>query len=152
MIERRESSTSLAKSKQLNALSIKLSRLIKQGRERLLTLLRRIEDCLRRIITDQEGEGRLLQNPDDPISFDLLLNEEKRLEGRLVLDSLVEFNRFVSAFAYRLNEGDLSGAGPRIELNYVYDVDPPETPRDGETAPDAGTQPPAEDTPAGTPE
>lgn len=123
-IERSAQYTLMQKSKMLHSLSINRTKTGKQLRERLGNLSSKIENILRRLLNDYNKDRHLLQNPEDVISFDIVLGEKKKLENVSVLNALIQFLQFAAAFRFRLQEGDLAGLGAKLEYGYTFDVEP----------------------------
>lgn len=109
------------KNQLLHNITIKYSKLAKQIRQRFEQFCTNVEKITRRVLTDLNANGQLLQNPDDEIISDLNIGDTKKLEGRTVRECLETLNSFTSAMRYRLADGDLSGLGETIDMVYSFD-------------------------------
>jgi hypothetical protein len=74
-----------------------------------------IHNTLSAVINDYNGQRRLLQNPDERLDFSENLDEVKRLQGKKVIEAVVEAFLYSSAFHFILTYGELSGSGLTIE-------------------------------------
>ena len=120
--ERSPQYTPIQKSQMLHKSDMERTRLDNQTRSRFGNILVRIESALKMLVDDQKGANHFLQNPDEPVHFDVTGEGKRRLEGRTVIDAISETWVFVSALRFRLLEGDLSGLGSKIEQVIVYDA------------------------------
>ena len=141
--ERSPQYTPIQKSQMLHKSDMERTRLDNQTRGRFGNILVRIEAALKMLIDDQKGANHFLQNPDEPVHFDISGEGKRRLEGRTVIDAISETWAFVSALRYRLLEGDLSGIGSKVEQVLVYDSEPAQglLESDEEVGPQAAVQP-----------
>jgi len=107
--------TSYQKTGILETLSKKRSLLIKETRYKISDAMKAIETILTLVITDYNDTKRLLQNPDDIFTFDINIDGKKHLEGKKVIDAIVETFLFASTLAFQTTFGTLSGSGIYIE-------------------------------------
>ena len=78
-------------------------------------MMKTIENTLSIVISDFNSSNRLLQNPDAVLRFDKEIDGEKILNGKKMIEAIIEAFLFASSFAFLLNFGDLSGSGIYIE-------------------------------------
>lgn len=116
------------KNQLMHNITIKYSKLARQSRNRLGKLSGDIERVTRTVIKDHNNNGQLLQNPEDTITSDLNIGEQKKLEDKSVLTCLLSLLQFTSALHYRLTEGDLSGLGEKVDMVYEFEDEKPEEP------------------------
>jgi hypothetical protein len=107
--------TPYQKQKVLDTLSKERSVLSKKSRRRVADVMKTIENTLSLVISDFNSSNRLLQNPDAVLHFDKEIEGEKRLNGKKMIEAIIEAFLFASSFAFLLNFGDLSGSGIHIE-------------------------------------
>lgn len=107
--------TPYQKQKVLDTLSKERSVLSKKSRRRVADVMKTIENTLSIVISDFNSSNRLLQNPDAVLNFDKEIEGEKRLNGKKMIEAIIEAFLFASSFAFLLNFGDLSGSGIHIE-------------------------------------
>ncbi len=107
--------TPYQKQKVLDTLSKERSVLSKKSRRRVANVMKTIENTLSIVISDFNTSNRLLQNPDAVLRFDKEIDGEKRLNGKKMIEAIIEAFLFASSFAFILNFGDLSGSGIYIE-------------------------------------
>jgi len=67
------------------------------------------------VINDYKGEKILLQNPEEYLRFDPNIDGHKKLDGRRVIEAIIETFLFTATFAFLLSYGDLSGPDMYVE-------------------------------------
>jgi hypothetical protein len=103
--------TQYQRSVQLEKLEKKRQIVSRKSRNQIIQVMKRIEEILSVVITDYKGDKTLLQNPDEFLTFDVNIDGMKKLDGRKVIEAIVETFLFSATFAFILNYGDLSGPG-----------------------------------------
>lgn len=131
------------KSQMLHKLTMQISNGDNKSRRKLAKVLYDLLKPVKQLLDDQRGERIYLQNPEDPIHFEINLGGKKKLDGKTVLEGFQTLYRFAAAFHFRLQEGDLAGYGAPIEMQLIYG-DEQETP-----APPAGDESGESETPSG---
>ena len=89
--------------------------LSRKSRKRVVTVMKRIEEILSTVINDYKGEKILLQNPEEYLRFDPNIDGHKKLDGRRVIEGIIETFLFSATFAFLLNYGDISGPEMYVE-------------------------------------
>jgi len=80
-------------------------------RARSISFFKKFAISLQTIIQDYNSEKRLLQNPDQLISFQLEKNANKKFENISIVNAILYAFSFVSAIHYFIEDGKLSGKG-----------------------------------------
>jgi hypothetical protein len=91
------------------ALKKKRSILKRSTRGKILRLMKTVENILGVIITDYHGNNRLLQNPDDILSFDRNIDGEKNVDGKKVIEALMEAFLYCATFVFLFTVSELTG-------------------------------------------
>ena len=78
-------------------------------------IMKKISNTLSEVIADYKDSKRLLQNSDEMLHFDKNIDGTKKLDGKKVIEAVVETFLFTSSFSYLLTSGELSGVGLLVE-------------------------------------
>lgn len=108
------------KSQMLHKLTMQISTGDNTGRRKLAKVLYDLLGPLKRLLDDQSGDRIYLQNPDDPIHFEINFGGKKKLDGKRIIEGFQALYRFTSAFHFRLQDGDLAGYGAPVEMTLVF--------------------------------
>ena len=87
----------------------------RKSRKIVAQVMKHIEEILSTVINDYKGEKILLQNPEEYLRFDPNIDGHKKLDGRRVIEAIIETFLFSATFAFLLNYGDLSGPDMYVE-------------------------------------
>ncbi len=99
-----------------NVLEGKRSKVGFEARKDTKEFLEEIKKYFDRFIIDYNGEQNLIDNPEEELHFDTEVEGIKKVEGKKVIDAIVDADAFISAFIFRLEEGgDLSGISPDVK-------------------------------------
>jgi hypothetical protein len=107
--------TQYQKSVMLEKLKKKRHTISRKSRNRAAQVMKRIEEILSTVITDYKEKKILLQNPEGHLQFDPHIDGHKKLDGKRVIEAIVESFLFSATVAFLLKYGNLSGAGLHIE-------------------------------------
>lgn len=112
----------------MTALEGKRSKLGYEIKNDMVKHLTELKLNLDKFINDYNGEKRIIENPDDDLHFNIEVEGVKKVEGKRIIDAVIEIDAFVSAFLFRLNEGgDLLGLSSELKQIEVPDI-PAEAP------------------------
>jgi len=103
--------TSYQKTGMLKSLEKKRSLISRNARKKISESMKSIEDILSFVITDYNSTKRLLQNPEEILYFDRNVDGQKKMNGRKVIEAIIEAFLFSSTLAFLINYGELSGLG-----------------------------------------
>jgi hypothetical protein len=103
------------KSTMLDSSQKKRSVCSRTARRKAAEVMKSIETILSVVINDFNGPRRLIQNPEERLTFDENIEAVKRLHGKKIIEAVVEAFLFASAFCFLLNYGEISGSGIMIE-------------------------------------
>jgi len=95
----------------LKSLEKKRSLFSRNARKKISESMKAIEDSLSMVITDYNSTKRLLQNPEEVLYFDRNVDGQKKMNGRKVIEAIVEAFLFSSTLAFLINYRELSGLG-----------------------------------------
>jgi hypothetical protein len=103
------------KSRLLDTHSKKQSLLSGKCRNKLIDVMKDIENTLSIVISDYNTAKQILQNPDEHLYFDEIIDGEKRLQGKKNIEAILETFLFAATFAFLVAYGELSGIGLLVE-------------------------------------
>ena len=107
--------TQYQQSVMLEKLEKKLHNMSRKSRTTVAGVMKRIEEILSGVITDYKEKKILLQNPDEYLQFDPSIDGQKKLDGKRIIEAIVETFLFSATLAFLLKYGNLSGAGKYVE-------------------------------------
>jgi hypothetical protein len=81
----------------------------RESRNEIKNYMQKVEKALQALISDMQGEGKIIANKDDALKFDLAADQKKRLNGRPVKECIMEAYCYAKALAKRIEDGDLFG-------------------------------------------
>jgi len=74
------------------------------------TFMERVSDILKPLITDMDGDQKIVTNPQEILQFDAGIEGSRKLGGRKIYETIYLTYCYALAFAHRLSpEGDLAG-------------------------------------------
>ncbi len=115
------------KSTILDSLQKKRSVCSRNARGKAAEVMKSIETILSMVINDFNGPRRLIQNPEERLTFDENVEAVKRLHGKKIIEAVVEAFLFASAFCFLLTYGEISGSGIMIEESVEQQENPAPT-------------------------
>ncbi|MCX7820500.1 MAG: hypothetical protein N2258_02360 [Brevinematales bacterium] len=111
------------KNSRLNQISIQRSQLSRVIRKDAKNLFEEFTNKLLYIISDYQGENKILQNPDSLIEFDLQLDGERFSNGKKVIEIIESAYKYSSAASFLFSEADLGGLGIFLEKPIYLNFD-----------------------------
>jgi len=106
----------IEKYNRINALEGKRSKIGFEARKSVLEFIEEIKKYFDRFINDYNSEKKLIENPDLVLHFDVEVEGKKKVEGKKIIDVLIDADSFLTAMVFRLEDGgDLSGISTDIK-------------------------------------
>lgn len=103
------------------------------------TFMGRVADILKPLITDMDGNQKIVSNPQELLQFDSDIEGSRKLGGRKIYETIYLTYCYASALAYRLSpEGDLAG---ELEFKDGEGRQAFSESQNGESPPEGETQP-----------
>jgi hypothetical protein len=75
------------------------------------------------VICDYQGEGKIIENPDEVLAFDKKIDGSRYADGKKVTEMIEDAYNFCCSSYFLLAEGDLSSAGLILEKNTYLHMD-----------------------------
>jgi hypothetical protein len=99
----------IAHTKELSSLEKRRQQAANSAKFSILSYMSELSNILRSLIDDINGTNRIIENPNDIISFEISTDKNKKLNNKSISESLLLAHQFANAFIYKLSKGDLSG-------------------------------------------
>ncbi|MGC8764601.1 MAG: hypothetical protein ACP5QT_01780 [Brevinematia bacterium] len=111
------------KTGRLNQYSIERSQLSRMIRRDMKNLFDEFSNKLLYLISDYNGERKILQNPEDIMEFDVKIDGERFSNGKKVIDIIEAAYKFCSGALFLLSDADLGGLGIFLEKPIYLNFD-----------------------------
>ncbi len=103
----------------IEVLKKKKSSSIRDTTQKIVSVMKTIENILADIILDYDSEKRLLQNPDEILNFDKNIDGEKSVNGKKVIEAITEAFLFSSTFPVIIDPHELA----LYDVSFNSDID-----------------------------
>ncbi len=106
----------IEKYNRINSLEGKRSKIGFEARKDTLEFIQEVKNYFDRFINDYNNEKNLIENPEEVLHFDAEVEGNKKVDGKKVIEVLIDADSFLTAMIFRLEDGgDLSGISTDIK-------------------------------------